>query len=36
VCDVVFVDDDGRPIAELRGVETHVRPGKLAADTLRR
>ncbi|MCZ7681771.1 MAG: SDR family oxidoreductase [Sandaracinaceae bacterium] len=30
VCDVLFVDQDGRPVAELRGVETHVRPGTAA------
>lgn len=31
LCDVVFVDEDGRAVAELRGVETHVRPGTATA-----
>jgi hypothetical protein len=26
VCDVTFVDEEGRAVAELRGVSTHVRP----------
>ncbi|MBW1757211.1 MAG: polyketide synthase dehydratase domain-containing protein [Deltaproteobacteria bacterium] len=33
VCDIAFVDADGRIVAELTGVTTHVLPGSRSSST---